>query len=101
MELDQELAVEGVGKTEERVDPWRTASGLETGDGGLGRPAELGEFRLREAARPPLLDHLLGDLREEPPLFGVSEPLAEALDRRPVATSASHIASLLCIAGMQ
>src|SRR3954451_19763389 len=43
-ELDDEIAVERVGDAKERVDARRPPSALETSDGGLRRPAPLGEI---------------------------------------------------------
>jgi hypothetical protein len=79
VELDHELAVEGVREAQERVDPRRASAGFQPGNGRLCRPAELGQLRLRETASAALLGNVIGDLREEPAFLRMREAPADPL----------------------
>jgi hypothetical protein len=81
-QVDDQLAVERLGDSEQGVDARRATTGLEPRDRGLRRPGQFGQLLLREPARLALFDDLLRDAREEPPLVGIDmrKPLAEAFE---------------------
>src|SRR5919204_3528970 len=78
-QLDGEVAVEGVGDSQQRVDPRRPSPTLEPGDRRLRRTDELRELPLREADLLPALGDVLRDRGEEPAPVGGANPLLESL----------------------
>jgi len=84
-----QVRVEGVRNAQERVDPRRPSTALETRDRGLSRSDERGEIGLREAAFATPVRHLFGDLGEQPALLGTGEPGADSLQ------GLTHISNML------
>src|SRR6266511_1625652 len=82
LQLDDEIAVECIRNSHQRVDPGRPAAGLQTRDRRLCRAGQLRELALREPERLTPLGHLLRDRREEPAaILHLGDPLAQAFER--------------------